>query len=201
MNFGASWAAEPTNFGGGWRFADAPARSWAGHLGDRSLQNASDLRAALPKGDRGRATRSDYWDAYAAAFPKRTHRCERTYSPAYLMPSGGKGAPCARKHRMHLELLARMLRDELPERIADMGTMAQAFAALRSYPTIGDFLAYQYVTDLNYSMLTNFSETEFVVPGPGALSGLRKCFADTGRLTAPRSSGGYRNDSKNASLL
>ena len=31
--------------------------------------------------------------------------------------------------------------------------------------------------------MTGFSETEFVVPGPGALSGLRKCFADTGKLT------------------
>ena len=105
------------------------------------------------------------------------------YSAAYIMPSGGKGAPFARKHRMHLELLARMLRDELPERIAGMATMAQAFVALRAYPTIGDFLAYQYVTDLNYSTLTGFSETEFVVPGPGALSGVRKCFADTGSLT------------------
>ena len=44
-------------------------------LGDRSQQSASDLRAALPKGYRGRATRSDFWDAYAAAFPKHTHRC------------------------------------------------------------------------------------------------------------------------------
>ena len=43
-------------------------------LGDRSLQSAADLRASLPKGYRGRATRSDYWDAYAAAFPARTHR-------------------------------------------------------------------------------------------------------------------------------
>ena len=104
------------------------------------------------------------------------------YSAAYIMPSGGRGAPCARKHRMHLELLARMLRDELPERIAGMASMAQAFAALRAYPTIGDFLAYQYVTDLNYSTLINFSDTEFVMPGPGATSGLRKCFADTGKL-------------------
>ena len=36
-------------------------------LGDRSLQSAADLRASLPKGYRGRATRSDFWDAYAAA--------------------------------------------------------------------------------------------------------------------------------------
>ena len=105
------------------------------------------------------------------------------YSAAYIMPSGGRSAPFARKHRMHLELLARMLKDELPERMTDMPTMAQAFATLRAYPTIGDFLAYQYITDLNYSTLTNFSETEFAVLGPGALSGLRKCFAGTGGLT------------------
>ena len=37
-----------------------------------------------------------------------------------------------------------------------MKTMAQAFAALRAYPTIGDFLAYQYATDLSYSTLTEF---------------------------------------------
>ena len=43
--------------------------------GDRSQQGAADLRASLPRGYRGRATRSDYWDAHAAAFPARTHRC------------------------------------------------------------------------------------------------------------------------------
>ena len=44
-------------------------------LGDRSLQSANDLRASLPKGYRARATRRDYWEAYAAAFPAKTHRC------------------------------------------------------------------------------------------------------------------------------
>ena len=44
-------------------------------LGDRSLQSACDLRADLPASDRRCATRSYYWDAYASAFPARTHRC------------------------------------------------------------------------------------------------------------------------------
>ena len=44
-------------------------------LGDRSLQGAADLRAALAPGYRRCATRSDEWKAYAAAFPSRTHRC------------------------------------------------------------------------------------------------------------------------------
>jgi len=97
------------------------------------------------------------------------------YSGAYIMPSGGFSG---RKHRMHLELLDRMMRDQLAERIAELGSQPKAFHLLRSYPTIGDFLAYQYATDLNYSDLTRSDEMEFVVPGPGALSGIRKCFED-----------------------
>jgi hypothetical protein len=58
--------------------------------------------------------------------------------------------------------------------------MKHAFALLRGYPMIGDFLAYQYVTDLNYTEVTNFSEMEFVIPGPGARSGINKCFPDLG---------------------
>jgi hypothetical protein len=60
--------------------------------------------------------------------------------------------------------------------------MAKAFELIRSYPTIGDFLAYQYVTDINYGPLTNYSEMEFVIPGPGAFSGIHKCFSDLGGL-------------------
>jgi hypothetical protein len=58
--------------------------------------------------------------------------------------------------------------------------METVFRMLRKYPSIGDFLAFQYAIDLNYSPLTNFSEMEFVCPGPGALDGIRKCFSDRG---------------------
>jgi len=61
--------------------------------------------------------------------------------------------------------------------------MEKGFSILRSYPMIGDFLAYQFITDLNYSTLTDFSEMDFVVPGPGAKDGVRKCFRNTGHLT------------------
>ena len=91
------------------------------------------------------------------------------------MPSGGPSS-FGRKHRMHLKLLEQMLKDDLPSRLAQATSMSKAFDLLRAYPTIGDFLAYQYVTDLNYSTLLNFSEMDFVVPGPGARDGLRKCF-------------------------
>ena len=106
----------------------------------------------------------------------------RIYSAAYMMPSGRSSFGHAQKHRNHLLLLERMMEDGVPQRITEATTMAQAFDVLRSYPTIGDFLAYQFVTDLNYSSLTDFSEMEFVIPGPGALDGIRKCFADQGGL-------------------
>ena len=98
------------------------------------------------------------------------------YSAAYIMPSAGRVFGYSRKHRNHLRLIERMMEDELPQRIAGARTMREAFGMLRSYPTIGDFLAYQFVTDLNYSEVTDFSEMEFVVPGPGAIDGIHKCF-------------------------
>ena len=106
----------------------------------------------------------------------------RIYSAAYMMPSGRSSFGHTQKHRNHLMLLERMMEDEVPQRISKASSMAQAFDVLRSYPTMGNFLAYQFVTDLNYSNLTNFSDMEFVVPGPGAVDGIRKCFTDQGGL-------------------
>ena len=108
-------------------------------------------------------------------------RKQTIYSAAYIMPSGGKHGD-AKKHRNHLTLLLRMLTDAVPRKISRMKRMRDVFEVLLSYPMIGDFLAYQYATDLNYSTLTSFSEMEFVVPGPGARDGIRKCFSDLGGL-------------------
>lgn len=102
------------------------------------------------------------------------------YSNAYIMPSPRFGHK--RKHRNHLRLLETMMDEEAPERIASASSMQEAFEILRGFPSIGNFLAYQFVTDLNYSEITNFSEMEFVVPGPGALDGISKCFEDLGGL-------------------
>jgi hypothetical protein len=108
---------------------------------------------------------------------------KRIYSAAYIMPSGGKFNVYGRKHSMHLNLLKIMMADNVPNKIADAKNMGQAFDILRGYPTIGDFLGYQYITDINYSNVTNFSEMDFVVPGPGARDGIKKCFSDLGGLT------------------
>lgn len=108
---------------------------------------------------------------------------DRVYSAAYIMPSGGTSFGSPTKHLNHLRLLQTMLKDELPKRLQDCPSMQSVFVSLRSYPTIGDFLAYQFATDLNYSDGANFSEMEFVIPGPGARDGIRKCFRDLGGLS------------------
>ena len=105
------------------------------------------------------------------------------YSGAYIMPSGSRAFGTTRKHRSHLQLLEQMMEDEVALRVADAKKMVDVFKLLRSYPMLGDFLAYQYATDLNYSNLTDFSEMEFVVPGPGAKGGISKCFNTLGGLT------------------
>jgi hypothetical protein len=121
-------------------------------------------------------------ERYDRILSKAFERGERLYSAAYIMPSGGKSG-FSRKHTMHLHLLKQMLQEKLPARIAEAGSMERAFGLLRACPTIGDFLAYQFVTDLNYSRLTDFKEDEFVVPGPGAKGGIEKCFSDLGGMS------------------
>jgi alpha-glutamyl/putrescinyl thymine pyrophosphorylase clade 1 len=132
----------------------------------------------------GSITLADYrFDQYDQALQGALDAGKQIYSAAYMMPPGRSFFGYARKHQNHLRLLEKMISEDLPQRVADADSMASAFALVRSYPTIGDFLAYQYVTDLNYSELTDFSEQEFVMAGPGARDGIRKCFLHSDGLT------------------
>lgn len=110
-------------------------------------------------------------------------RNTRIYSNAYMMASGCKEFDVKRKHHAHLMLLDKMVKENLPKRIQAAKSMSNAYQLLLSYPMIGQFLAYQYVTDLNYSEITDFSEKEFTIPGPGAKDGIKKCFVSLGNHT------------------
>jgi 5-hmdU DNA kinase, helical domain len=101
-------------------------------------------------------------------------RGEPIYSAAYVVPPPKLGA--RRKHTNHLLLLQQMLRGGLRSKLQACASMAEAFRLLRGYPGLGNFLAYQFLIDINYSAVINFDEMDFVVPGPGARDGLRKCF-------------------------
>jgi len=123
------------------------------------------------------------FEAYAKVLDELIGCGRRIYSAAYIMPSPAFGSP--RKHRNHLRLIEHMMRDDAPSRIDRARSLRQVFEVLRSYPSLGDFLAFQFSVDLNYSELIDFSEMEFVVAGPGARDGIRKCFSNTRGLTEP----------------
>lgn len=117
-------------------------------------------------------------DRFSAIFKRALDQGQRIYSGAYIMPAGGKTFNTIRKHDAHLQLLEFMLQDCLSEKLLAASSLQEVFQILRSYPLIGDFLAFQYAIDINYSEVIDFAESEFVAAGPGARSGLRKCFAN-----------------------
>lgn len=85
------------------------------------------------------------------------------------------------KHQNHLELVRRMFAPGgLGAKLARAKSLQDVYGLLIDWPMIGPFLAYQLAIDLNYSEHLNFSEDEFTVPGPGAMRGLEKVFADFG---------------------
>ena len=101
------------------------------------------------------------------------------YSAAYIMPSGSrKKYGQITKHRFHLQLLEYLINSNFHLTLKKQESMENVFIRLNEIDSLGRFLAYQYTIDLNYSPWFNFSENDFVVPGPGAKDGIRKCFSD-----------------------
>lgn len=108
---------------------------------------------------------------------------KRIYSAAYIMPSGQSYFGFKRKHSNHLKLIELIMSRNTEDLLMSAKTMQQAFEILKGFPGFGDFLAYQLLIDINYSDILNFSESEFVVPGPGARGGISKCFEHTAGLS------------------
>jgi hypothetical protein len=123
------------------------------------------------------------FDEYDRILTEASRQGKSIFSAAYIMASGESSFGSPRKHHNFLKLLELLMRDNVPVRLQETRLMRHAFELLRSYPLLGDFLAYQYIIDLNYSEITNFSEMEFVMPGPGARDGIHKCFQSLGGLS------------------
>ena len=102
----------------------------------------------------------------------------KIYNDAYIS-CANKAFGKDRKHDNHLLLLDKMFNiDKMQNKIQKCKTMKEAFDILKSYPLIGNFMAYQLITDINYSDVVNFREDEFTMAGPGAIRGINKCFID-----------------------
>lgn len=127
----------------------------------------------------GELTYSSYnYDRYNQLLMKKINSNESIYSAAYIMPSGKSFFGNEKKHQNNLKLLEYMMESGLPQQIAKTKSLKELYEVLLSYPTLGTFLAFQFAIDINYSELCDFSEMSFVVAGPGAKNGIRKCFGD-----------------------
>jgi hypothetical protein len=137
------------------------------------------LTAAL--GEEPRLANFDL-DRYDYILEGLKRKSVKIYSAAYMMPCPADYAVegVVRKHSMHLHMLWDMLAAEIPAQL-EVGSLAKAYAVLRKVRMLGNFLAYQLIIDINYGPHLGYQENEFVVPGPGAEEGIKKCFRNPGK--------------------
>jgi hypothetical protein len=107
----------------------------------------------------------------------------KIYNDAYIS-CANKAFGYNHKHDNHLALLNKMfIEDHMQDKILKCKSMKEAFNIIKSYPLIGNFMAYQLVTDINYSDIVNWQEDEFTVAGPGSIRGIKKCFINKGNMS------------------
>lgn len=115
---------------------------------------------------------------YSKVLNEAINSGNKIYNDAYIS-CANKVFGYDRKHDNHLALLYKMfVKDKMQNKILNCITMKEAFEIIKSYPLIGNFMAYQLVTDINYSDVVNWQENEFTVAGPGSQRGIKKCFID-----------------------
>jgi alpha-glutamyl/putrescinyl thymine pyrophosphorylase clade 1 len=135
------------------------------------------------EGTLGEVTAADFdMEACGAILDQALAQGQRIYSAAYIVPPPPFGHQ--RKHRNHLALIETMISGGLGQSLQQAASLQNVFHLLLAYPSLGPFLAFQLTIDLNYSTLIDFDEDDFVVAGPGALSGLAKCFPDARGIPA-----------------
>lgn len=121
---------------------------------------------------------------FDAACTKIMQSDQKLYSAAYIIPPvrwpDGDGV----KHRGHLKLISHILRGDFADRIVGANSLESVFTLLKNLPSLGDFLAFQFAIDINYSPIVDFSEDSFVVAGPGARDGISKCFSNASSYKA-----------------
>ena len=116
------------------------------------------------------------FDKYSNVLENTILNGNAIYNDAYIS-CANKAFGYDRKHNNHLALLKQIfLLDKSHIKILEAKTMEEAFNIIKTYPLIGNFMAYQLVTDINYSDIVDWSEMEFTIAGPGSERGIKKCF-------------------------
>jgi hypothetical protein len=104
------------------------------------------------------------------------------FSRAYMMTGSHSNYLAYKsKHEKWLRMVDQeIIRKGILHEIIKAKSLSEIFNLLRNCAFIGDFLAYQYAIDFNYTPVINFSENSFVKAGIGAIRGIKKCFINSG---------------------
>ena len=122
--------------------------------------------------------------SYSNVLEKAMQQGVKIYNDAYIS-CANKAYGYDRKHGSHLALLEHIFQiDQAHLDLLNAKTMEEAFHILKHYPLIGNFMAYQLVTDINYSDVVSWEENEFTVAGPGSIRGIKKCFLERNGLSS-----------------
>ncbi len=105
------------------------------------------------------------------------------YNNAYMMTgTHSKYNYLTFKHEKWLQMVQNeIVKEKTLEKIISAKSLEKVYQLLRDRSFIGDFLAYQYAIDLNYSPVIDFSEDTFVKAGIGSIRGIKKCFYPLGK--------------------
>jgi hypothetical protein len=88
----------------------------------------------------------------------------------------------SKKHEAYLQIFKHGIFDiGLHIEILDSKTFGEAFEKFNSVITIGEFLAYQYTQDLNYTNFVNWDDNSFCAAGPGTIRGIERTFDIEGK--------------------
>ena len=107
------------------------------------------------------------------------------YNNAYMMTgTHSKYNYLTFKHEKWLQMVQdEIVKEKTLEKILRAKSLEKVYQLLRECSFIGDFLAYQYTIDLNYSPIINFNENTFVKAGIGSIRGIKKCFFSLGEFS------------------
>jgi len=102
------------------------------------------------------------------------------FSAAYMMTgSHRKYEAFQSKHEKWLRMVEQeLIIEKRFKKILEAKSLNQIYNILTECSFIGEFLAYQYAIDFNYSEVINFDENSFVKAGIGSIRGIKKCFSN-----------------------
>lgn len=117
-------------------------------------------------------------EKYRAVLAKASAKGMTLYTRAFIKPAPHFGF--SQNYVNHLCFLECLMENQLASRLLVAPYMADLYEHLISFPSMGPFSTYQLMLCLSYTNVLNFHENDFVVSGPGSISGLNKIFGKSG---------------------